>query len=434
MSEAFDVIVVGARCAGSSLAALLARSGVKVCVLDKDSFPSDTPSTHAVQPVGVRVLDRLGVLNDLTRVSPPLRSGRLIFDDAVARVPDIEGITGSYVISARRGVMDELLAEAARKSGAEVRTETRVLELVTERGRVAGVRTPEGELRSRMVIGADGTHSFVARAVGAEEYYPTENGRLFMWAYYEADPTGGEMWIGKRADWAYLVTPCDSGLCLVGACPSIGRRDEARGNREGVYEEGIRAWPELAEGVTGAQREGGVHTMANMHGFFRESAGAGWALVGDAGHFKDPTPGQGIADALRQSEKLAGEIERALGAETEADADRILADWWRWRDEDAWEMYWFAHDLGVSGPTPPLLAEIQRRVAASRELTDATVRVFNHEVEPSEVFTRGFALKALGGAIRSGRGVRRQIVREAVTAAMNEARRARAAKGLPIRS
>jgi 2-polyprenyl-6-methoxyphenol hydroxylase-like FAD-dependent oxidoreductase len=162
-----------------------------------------------------------------------------------------------------------------------------------------------------------------------------------------------------------------------------------------------------------------------LHGFFRASAGPGWALVGDAGHFKDPTPGQGIADALRQAEKLAGAIERALGGGTSP--DRVLVDWWRWRDEDAWEMYWFAHDMGAAGPTPPLLREVQRRITGDRKLTTATARVFNHELRPSEAFTPAFSLRTIGLALRRGRGRRGEIIREARTAVANEIRRRRAA-------
>jgi 2-polyprenyl-6-methoxyphenol hydroxylase-like FAD-dependent oxidoreductase len=245
-----------------------------------------------------------------------------------------------------------------------------------------------------------------------------------MWAYYEGDPTNGEMWIGKIDDHAYLATPTDNGLSLVAACPSIDRRDEVRADREAVYEAGVRGWPELHAGVAGARREGPVYTMANMHGFFRKSAGPGWALVGDAGHFKDPAPGQGIADALRQSEKLATAIGLALGGGP-ATPEQILREWWRWRDEDAWEMYWFAHDMGAAGPTPPILRQAQRRIAADRELAAATVRVFNHDLRPSELLTPAFSLKTIAQALRRGRGNRRAILREAGTVAINQARRRR---------
>jgi 2-polyprenyl-6-methoxyphenol hydroxylase-like FAD-dependent oxidoreductase len=422
MSESFDVIVVGARCAGAPLATMLARAGLRVCVVDKDRFPSDTPSTHAIQPAGVQVLERIGVLDDLLKIAPPLVRGRMVFDEDVALVDDVVAISGAPVLSVRRVTLDQILVSAAAEAGAEVRTQTAVTGLVMERGRVAGVTTAAGKLRAPLVVGADGTRSAVAKMVGAKEFHPTPNGRVFMWAYYGGDPTNGEIWIGKIGDHAYLVTPTDNDLCLVAACPSIDRRNEVRADREAVYEAGVRGWPELQAGVAGAMREGPVHTMANMRGFFRKSAGPGWALVGDAGHFKDPTPGQGIADALRQSETLAASIERALGGGGGA-ADQILHEWWRWRDEDAWEMYWFAHDMGAAGPSPPILRQAQRRIAADRELLNAALRIFNHDLRPSQVFTPAFSLTTMAQALRRGRGQRRAIMREAGTVALDQARR-----------
>jgi 2-polyprenyl-6-methoxyphenol hydroxylase-like FAD-dependent oxidoreductase len=430
VSESFDAIVVGARCAGAPLAIMLARAGIRVCVVDKAGFPSDTPSTHGIQPTGVQVLERLGVLDALLQVAPPIRRARMVFDEGVAVVEDVVAIAGAPVLSVRRITLDEILVNAAAEAGAEVRTQTAVTGLVMERGRVAGVTTTKGELRAPLVIGADGTHSSVAKMVGAQEYCPASSGRLFMWAYYDGDLTNGEMWMGKLGDHAYLVLPSDGGLSLVGACPSIDRRDAARADREAVYETGVRAWPELHAGVEGARRQGPVHTMANMRGFFRPSAGPGWALVGDAGHFKDPTPGQGIADALRQTEKLAAAIERAFG-DGPAALDQSLRDWWRWRDEDAWEMYWFALDLGAPGPNPPLLREAQRRIAADPALIAATTRIFNHDLRPSQVFTPAFSLSTMVQALRRGRGQRLEILRDAGTVAVNEARRRRAARRAP---
>jgi 2-polyprenyl-6-methoxyphenol hydroxylase-like FAD-dependent oxidoreductase len=427
VSKSFDVIVVGARCAGAPLATMLARAGLHVCLVDKDRFPSDTPSTHAIQPAGVAVLERIGVLDSLLKVAPPIRRGRMVFDDAVAVVEDIVAISGAPVLSVRRITLDEMLVKAAAEAGVQVRTGTMVTGLVMDRGRVTGVSTAAGQLRAPLVVGADGTRSAVARMVGAKEYCPTPNGRVFMWAYYEADPTNGEIWLGKIGDHAYLVTPADYGLTLVAACPSIDRRNQVRADRVAVYEAGVRGWPELHAGVAGARREGPVHTMANMHGFFRQSAGPGWVLVGDAGHFKDPSPGQGIADALRQSEKLAAAIEQALDGRPGA-PDEVLRQWWRWRDEDAWEMYWLAHDMGAAGPTPPLLHQAQRRIAADRELVTALAKILNHDLRPSQVLTPMFSLTTLAQALRRGRGRRRAIVREAGKLALEEARRRRAAR------
>lgn len=416
------MIVVGARCAGAPLATMLARADLRVCVVDKDRFPSDTPSTHGIQPTGVQVLERIGVLDSLLNVAPPMLRLRMVLDDIVAPAADIVAVTGAPGVSVRRTTLDEILANAAADAGAEVCTQTAITGLVMNGDRVAGVTTANGELRAPLVVGADGSRSAVARMVGAKEYHPTANGRVFMWAYYEADPTNGEMWIGKVGDRTYLGMPTDHGLTLVATCPSIDRRDEVRRNRDAVYEAGVRGWPELHAGVVGARREGPVRTMANMHGFFRPSAGPGWVLVGDAGHFKDPTPGQGIADALRQSEKLAVAIMRALGG-GHGKPDEILREWWRWRDEDAWEMYWFAHDMGAAGPTPPLRREAQRRIAADPKLTAAMVRILNHDLRPSQAFTPAFSLTTMAQALRHGRGSRRATMREARTTAVDELRR-----------
>jgi menaquinone-9 beta-reductase len=425
MSESFDVIVVGARCAGASLAIMLARAGLGVCLLDKDRFPSDTLSTHGIQPTGVRVLERLGVLDSLLELAPPIRRLRMAFDDAPMTTTDLEAVVGGPGLSVRRLALDAILVGAAADAGAEVRTGTAVTGLVRDGGRVCGVTTATGRLRAPLVVGADGARSSVARFVGAGEQHRTTNGRVFMWGYYDVDPTGGEMWIGKLGDHTYLAMPTDGGLSLVAVCPSIDRRDEVRADREAVYDAGLRAWPELHAGIEGAERDGPVRTMAGLNGFFRPSAGPGWALVGDAGHFKDPTAGQGIADALRQSERLASAIARALGG-GRGSPDAALREWWRWRDDDAWEMYWFAHDMGAAGPTPPLHREGQRRIAADPAMTARMVRVLNHELRPSELFTPAFALATSAGALRHGRGHRREIVQEMVGTATDELQRWRA--------
>ncbi|HEX4304683.1 MAG TPA: NAD(P)/FAD-dependent oxidoreductase, partial [Solirubrobacterales bacterium] len=385
MTDSFDVIVVGARCAGASLATMLARAGLRVCLLDKDRFPSDTLSTHGIQPAGVQVLRRLGVLDSLLELAPPIRRLRMAFDDA-ATTTDLEAVVGGPALSVRRLALDEILVAAAAEAGAEVRTGTAVTGLLRDGDRVGGVTTAAGPVRARLVVGADGARSSVARFVGAPERHRTANGRVFMWGYYAADPTGGEMWIGKLGDHTYLAMPTDGGLTAVAVCPSIERREEVRADRAAVYEAGLRGWPELHAGVEGAEREGPLRTMANLSGFFRPSAGPGWVLVGDAGHFKDPTAGQGIADALRQSEALAATIARAFDRGPGA-LDKALRGWWRRRDADAWEMYWFAHDMGAAGPTPPWRREAQRRIDADPRATAAMVRVLNHELRPSQLFT-----------------------------------------------
>jgi 2-polyprenyl-6-methoxyphenol hydroxylase-like FAD-dependent oxidoreductase len=421
MSDSFDVIVVGARCAGSPLATLLARAGLRVCLLDRARFPSDTPSTHGIQPSGVKLLGRLGVLEPVTKAAAAVEHGRLAFDDVRVEVRDIRGLLGAPMLNARRITLDAILLEAAAAAGAEVRTQTAVTGLIEEGGRVVGVRSGDALLRAPLVVGADGARSTVARLVGATEYHRTPPGRAFLWGYFEDVPSDSGVWLGRVSGNAYLASPTDAGLTLAAVAPPIDRWGELRGDREAAYAAALRGWPELHAALDGGRRVGPLQAMPHWHGFFRTSAGPGWVLVGDAGHFKDPTPGQGIADALRQAFALAPAIERALGGA--GDGDQVLRDWCAWRDRDAWEMYWFAHDSGMPGPTPLIQREVERRIAADPRLVNRLMRVFNHELAPSKLVPPSLALGALASTLRESRGRRRLLLRELGALATDELRR-----------
>ena len=230
-----------------------------------------------------------------------------------------------------------------------------------------------------------------------------------MWAYFEGVDAGRQVWLGRIADQAFLASPTDSDLFLAAIVPPVDRRDELRRDRDRHYTEGLARWPELAAQIDGCRRVGPVRMMSRWHGFFRESAGPGWVLVGDAGHFKDPTPGQGIADALRQAAVLSEAIERALGGGE--DPDCVLRDWWSWRDRDAWEMYWFAQDM-ASMDTPHLSQAIEERLAADPRLVEGLMRVLNHEIPPSKLFTARVLLPTVAKAFALGRGRRRALIGE----------------------
>ena len=299
-------------------------------------------------------------------------------------------------------------------------------------------------MRAPLVVGADGVNSTIARLVGAAKYHEAPAGRVFMWTYFEDAPADdGRLWLGAIGDHGFLAFPTDSGLFMAAVVPSIERKDEVLADRESVHASELAHWPALEAALTGAKRVGPVRVMTR-DGFFRESAGPGWVLVGDAGHFKDPSPGQGIADALRQAVELASVIERTLGGEVSADP--AFRDWWRWRDRDAWEMYWFAHEMGAPGAPPLLVQEIQNRIASDPKLTERLVRVLNHELAPSQVFTPALALASLSRALLTKKGHRRTLMREARKLAVNNwrrrapshpspaAKRKRRAPGIPLRT
>jgi 2-polyprenyl-6-methoxyphenol hydroxylase-like FAD-dependent oxidoreductase len=234
--------------------------------------------------------------------------------------------------------------------------------------------------------------------------------------------------LGKVDDNAFLANPTDSGLYMAAVVPSLSRKDNVLADLDGAYRSALRTWPEL-EGLVGrAKRVGPIRVMSRWHGFFRRSAGPGWVLVGDAGHFKDPTPGQGISDAFRQAAQLAPAIEQALSG---GGADQVLRRWWEWRDQDAWEMYWFAHDMGSPGPTRPVMAEIQGRIAADEGLTENLIRVLNHDLSPSRLVPLPHVLRAIAVALRRHTGQRANVIRESVDLARQQMRQRKSPHGEP---
>ena len=316
--ERFDVAVVGARCAGAPLALELARHGLRVCVLDRARFPSDTASTHVIQPRGVAVLDRLGLRADVESAGAvPVERFTLVTDDARIdpdpadpRLAAILATDRPPGLCARRLVLDQVLVAAAAGAGADVRPAVGVTDLLRDdTGRVIGVRTDTGDVAASLVIGADGRNSTVARLAGARSYHTYRAGRVPAWGYFDgvADPER-RLRIGVRAGLAFIACPTDAGLYLAGVAPAAADQAWFLADRERNFAALLQRWPELADLLAGARRVGPIRAMPDLAGYFRESSGPGWVLTGDAGHFKDPTPAQGIADAFVQAERLAGVI------------------------------------------------------------------------------------------------------------------------------
>ncbi len=396
-NEDFDVIVIGARCAGSPLATMLAHEGLQVCLLDRATFPSDALSTHLIQPCGVEVLERLGLVEELLEAGVPVIDRFSLIDNEIRIDADADRNAFGLGICLRRIKLDHLLVEAAAAAGADVRTGTSATDLVREAGRVVGVRTRERELRATLVVGADGRSSLVAQRAGASEYRVEPAGRLISWGYFRgAGEAERRLRLAKVADIAYLSVPTDSGLFLAGVCPPIESRDEYLADREAGFAAGVEAWPELAGLLAGAERVGSIRVLADWNGYYREATGPGWVLVGDAGHFKDPTPFQGIADALRQAERLASSILAGLAEET---LDESLRRWWRWRDEDSVAMYDFASDSGSNG-SRLVAAQLLRQIGGESDGGEQLLSVFNRELRPSQLFAPRRAARAVGTILR----------------------------------
>jgi len=328
----YDAIVVGARCAGAATALLLARRGLQVLVVDQQREGRDTLSTHVLLHAGVVQLSRWGLLDALAaQGTPALRGSTFHYrfpDDEASETVDVRPAGGVDALYApRRTVLDPLLVDAARRAGAEVRFGTKVERLLVDRaGRVTGVETRgrHGPMRAQapITIGADGVRSTVARLVGARVTHRGRATGALAYRYVAGLPS-------ERFNWYYApgviagVVPTNAGMANVWAGVPSARFVELAGPSlaHGLDAVLTRVAPELAERVRTAAADGPVRGFPGVAAFQRVPVGPGWALVGDAGYFKDPITAHGITDALRDAELLADAVVAAAAGDHGAFAE-----------------------------------------------------------------------------------------------------------------
>jgi 2-polyprenyl-6-methoxyphenol hydroxylase-like FAD-dependent oxidoreductase len=374
MTPTYDVIVVGARCAGSSTAMLLARRGHRVLLVDRMTFPSDTASTHLVHAPGVDALRRWGLLEQLAATGcPPIDRYTFDFGPMV-----LSGSPGTAYCP-RRTVLDKLLVDAAADAGAEVREACTVDQvLLDDDGRVTGVRAHGAGGRTvtesaRVVVGADGKHSRVAAAVGAPSYNERPAVEGASYAYWSGVATDG-FELHVRPGRAMAAMPTHDEQTLVLAAWPTAELDAVRADVEGNFAKTLELVPDLDERVRAGARQSRFHTVSDLPGLLRTPYGPGWALVGDAGYTTDPSTAQGISDAFLDAERLTGALCDALcGRQSFDDA---MADCHRQRDERVTAMYELTSELATQEPLPPELAQLLTAAAASQEAMDAFAEMF----------------------------------------------------------
>lgn len=306
----YDAIVVGARCAGSPTAMLLARKGYQVLLLDKTGFPSDTLSVHYVHQPGVAQLKRWGLLEMVVASNCPAVVRQVVdfgpFALAGSPAP-VDGVAEAY--APRRTVLDKILVEAAVAAGAEVREHFSVKELVTDGERVVGIRgrTLGGALvteRAPIVIGADGLHSLIARHAQAATYNERPAFTCAYYTYWSDVPIeGAELY--PRPDRMIIAAPTNDGQTMTIVYWPNAAFHHVRSDIEGHFMQALDLVPSLAERVRSGKRSERFRGTADLPNFYRKPYGPGWALVGDAGYHKDPITAQGMSDAFRDAELLA---------------------------------------------------------------------------------------------------------------------------------
>jgi 2-polyprenyl-6-methoxyphenol hydroxylase-like FAD-dependent oxidoreductase len=384
----YDVIVVGARCAGSPTAMLLARKGYRVLVVDKATFPSDTVSTHLIHPPGVATLRRWGLLDRLAATGcPPIDTYRFDFGPVViSGSPAIDGEPVAF--APRRTVLDELLVTAAREAGAEVRERFGVDDVLIEGGRVVGIRGHRGDgtpvtERARVLVGADGRHSLVARAVQPEQYHEKRPLLAAYYAYWSGLPMEGRFDTYVRPYRGIALWPTNDDLTMVIAGWPFAEFEANRVDVEANYLKTLDLVPELADRLGAARRETRF-SGTPVHNYFRRPYGPGWALVGDAGYNKDYITAQGIQDAFRQAELCAAALDDALSGARPFDV--AMDEYQATRDEQALAMYEFTCELATLDPPPPELAQLLGAVAGSQAAMDDFARLNGGAISPAEFF------------------------------------------------
>ncbi len=418
--EQVDVVVVGARLAGCAVAAALARAGRRVVVLDRMGFPSDQLSTHALMPAGTSELAKLGALPRILELQPSrVRWARIVVEGigVLERLrPAADGI--DYGVCVPRNLQDVQLVRAAREQGADVREHCTVQSLRWRGGRVAGVRYRDGEgaeheLACTLLVGADGRRSTVAALVGAwTPYRISRNGRGLVFRYLE-DPLAGGIEAETYYQWregnsfafAFPSTPVGRLLVLL-----MGHRDEAsaaRADPEGYWQRKLAEHPGLAARVAGAPAGTKLRSTGQTPAFFRASSGPGWALAGDAGHFKDPVTGQGMRDAMFAGRTLA---EQVLGVLEDADAvDRATRAWEAARDRECLPAYHFANSDTRVERQSAVICELMRDAART---TDPDISdLFGRARTPQQIVTAPRMARALGAAMWRGEQPRLQTLR-----------------------
>ena len=346
----YDAIIVGARCGGSPLAMLLARQGHNVLAVDRDTFPSDTLSTAFLRPGAVGRLREWGLFDRFLATNPAAPQRRDIYwNGNPLPVPPVD----EPLYTPRRTVFDKLLVDAAREAGAEVREGFSVRELLRDSsGAITGIagRDASGNNvreEARIVIGADGRNSIVAKQVNAEEYDADEGNSFGYYSFYSGLPLDRvEMHFNQRHVLFHFPTHNNQACLAIEAPRELFQ--QARSDPKAWVEDAFRRLaPSIGQHLDSATCEDQYFGMSGRKSFFRKPYGPGWALIGDAGFIKDPVLGTGIDDAFRDVDLVAEALHAAFSGAS--DMDTALATYQARRDAQSKPAYDVINEFGRMG-------------------------------------------------------------------------------------
>ena len=357
----YDVVIVGGRVAGAATALLLARAGLQVLVVEQGAPGTDTLSTLALMRGGVLQLSRWGLLDSIrTSGTPPIDRSTFHYDGepVQVRIKPRDGVDALY--APRRTVLDPLLARAAGRAGVDLAWRVRLIDLVRDwNGRVTGVSVEGGgqrrEIRAALVVGADGLHSAVANRAGAPVYRIGPHVSSVIYTYVFGLDIQGYHWHFVPGAAAGVIPTGGDEILVFASAPRERFMRELRLDLEAGFHRVLQQvvpWLAAAVRVLGAAPYRG---FAGHEAYFRAAHGPGWALVGDAGYFKDPLTAHGITDALRDAELLA----RAIIAGTDA----ALASYQVIRDELSGRLFEITDEIASFESSMPRLRALHKMMS-----------------------------------------------------------------------
>lgn len=312
----YDVVVVGARAAGAATAMLLARQGLRVLLVDRDRYGSDTLSTHALMRGSVLLLSQWGLLERIVAAgTPAIRQTRFHYgaDTMTVTLKPTMGVEALF--APRRTVLDSVLVDAAVAAGAEVRFGVTVTGLLRDgSSRVTGIAGHDRTgatvtAESWLTVGADGTKSAVARQSGAATVRVGTGAGAVVYGYWSELAVDGYEWFYRPGHSAGMIPTNAGEVCVFAGVAAAEFPRVMRGDLHDTYRRMLEAATGGAGGRLAAARPPHrLRTWVGRPGFIRQAHGTGWALVGDAGFFLDPLSTHGITDALRDAELLARSV------------------------------------------------------------------------------------------------------------------------------
>ena len=307
-----SVIIIGARVAGSILATLLGEMGHRVLVIDRSTFPSDTLSTHFFRASSLRAFEKIGVYDEVQSAAPHLTVNYNVIDGIVFAEPVDRPEDYPFYMCVRRITLDDILVRRMKQTpNVELREGVKVTDLLRENDTITGVKwkdsSQDGEERAKVVIGADGVNSFMAKEVIAQNEHQEPVNRAMYYAYYRgiSPNEGPAAEFHYRGNTLVYCFPCDDDLTLLAVSVPITKFVEFKRNPEAKFINELEALKLLAPRLSNAKRVGPVRGSGSIPGYLRIPYGKGWALVGDAAMAMDPWSGQGIDQASTHAVLLA---------------------------------------------------------------------------------------------------------------------------------